>query len=128
LAVLAITKSSLNYWTEHVISAPTNNTLRAGSLEVSPVSLVEIRDEIYIETQEELLAESSIRSSIIKSTLKADALGGLGGLVGGIISGHAAGGLLFGPGGVVLTLAADVVIGAISSSLVGGVGAGFGWW
>jgi hypothetical protein len=91
LAVLAITKSSLKYWTEHVISIPTND----------------------------------------KAALKADALGalgGFGGFVGGLLSGHAAVGLMFGPGGVVLTLAADVVIGAISSSLVEGVGASFGWW
>jgi hypothetical protein len=46
------------------------------------------------------------------------------GVVGGVVLGHAAVGLMFGPGGIVLTLATDAVIGAIGSSVVGGVVSG----
>ena len=52
----------------------------------------------------------------VKNCVKADAGGFVAGVVGGVVAGHAAAGLVFGPGGVVCTLAADGTIGAIVSS------------
>lgn len=112
LAVSAISRSSLEFWTEHVVSI---NGYRGGANVI-----VKENGDIF------LVVESGSKTAL--NIFGADAAGAVGGIIGGVIGGHAAAGLMFGPGGIVLTLAGDAVLGAISGSITGGIGAMLKKW
>ncbi|MDR2824310.1 MAG: hypothetical protein LBB41_03815 [Prevotellaceae bacterium] len=125
LAAIAISRSSLDFWTKHIISDNANSSMLKSSSSNPSIVMVEEKGDIFIKINE---GEGFRIRQHILDAFKADALGAVGGVIGGVIGGHAGVGLVFGPGGVVCTLAADAVIGAISSSIVGGTGSVFNWW
>lgn len=61
----------------------------------------------------------------LHSIVKSDIGGAIAGLVGGIVSGSSATGLIFGPGGLVLTIAGSAVTGGLYSSGLTAVTKGF---
>lgn len=116
LGLLAVSKHSFAFWSERVIENP-ETSLRAD--DPYSISLVEVNGDIFIALNGGTAFLAKFKKFVGDVALS-DALGFAGGAVGALINPATyASGLVFGPGGVVLTVAGQATWGAISGSIVG---------
>jgi hypothetical protein len=107
LCAIAIAKYSFDFWTEYIENS-------SHSLRSSEVGSMDYNDD-----------NTGLVHPTIEKIVKADLIGGVTGIVRGVVTGASATGLVFGPGGYVLTTAAMGVTGVIwGSCLSAGL---FGW-